>query len=162
MILTLDISTTQTGWCWGDPSTERPAGWGSLKPKSTTHRPSRIAFMLQGMTPFLDSPDLKRVIAEDLSVGSKAGGKGNMKAITALAECRGVIQHQFWVKRGITVEYANLSTVKSACKPRGFKGLPTKADLRSLFSSMGMETKNEDESDAIAVWIATKGRKEPW
>jgi len=141
---------------------QRPAGWGSFTPKATTHRPSRIAFMVQSLTPFLDSPDLKRVIAEDLSVGSKAGGKGNMKAITALAECRGVIQHQFWVKRGITMEYAHISTVKSACKPSGFKGLPTKTDLRRLFDKMGMVTANEDESDAIAVWWATKGRREPW
>lgn len=168
MLLALDLSTTCTGWAYGDPNNIRPMSWGSIKPKSTLHRTSRIAQIVNELNPLMDDQRLTRVVAEDISVGTftkKDGvkGAGNFKSSLALAEIRGALAFRLWDKRGMDIELANLSTVKSTLninKTFAIRGTPTKADLRIIFDRMGMETKNEDESDAIAVWIATQMRRE--
>lgn len=167
MILTLDLSTTQTGWAYGPEGRREPTAWGSIKPKSTLHRPSRIAHIVAELRPMLIDPLTQRVVAEDLNVGSqqrKDGqkAKGSMTSVIALAEVRGAIQHELWKERGLEIEYAHPSTVRASLKIQGIKGLPNKDDIRIVLDRMGIKTANTDESDAVAVFWATFLRKERW
>lgn len=165
-LLALDLSTKQSGWALGPMSKPYPEAWGSIAPPPKLHRPSRIEKTVAGLAPLLLDPVVTRVVAEDIGVAPfkrKDGTKGdaNFKTALVLAELRGAVQFVLWRKRGIELELANLSTVKAELnlhKTFALKGLPTKEDLRIVFDRMGMETKNDDESDAIAVWIATRMR----
>ena len=162
MILALDLSTTCTGWAWGPEGRREPAAWGSIKPKSTLHRPSRISHIVAELRPMLVDTRTVRIVAEDLNVGSQIGGRGNMKSVIALAEVRGAIQYVLWKERGLEIEYAHPSTVKAALKIKGIKGLPTKDDIRLVLERMGIKTANTDESAAVAVFWATTIRPKLW
>lgn len=165
-LLALDLSTSQTGWAVGPSHLARPSYWGSVSAAPKLHRATRIWQNVKQLTPLLMDKEVTRVVAEDIGVAPytrKDGSKGdsNFKTALTLAELRGAIQLDLWRSRGIELELANLSTVKSTLnitKAFALKGLPTKADLRIVFDRMGMATANEDESDAIAVWMATRMR----
>ncbi len=169
-LLALDFSTTQTGWAFGPiEKGPYPEAWGSFTaPKN--HRPSRIAQTVKYLGAFIRDPETVRFVAEDIAAAPfkrKDGTKGNANFKTGLilAELRGAFQFELWNERGIELELANQSTVKSTLalnKSFSFKGTPNKDDLRIIFDQMGMVTENTDESDAIAVWIASSLKGVKW
>lgn len=170
-LLAVDASTNCTGWAVGETSSGfRPLKWGSIVPGYQLYRPERIKKTVDRLMQIVVSEDVKRIVLEDINYGSgknKDGerGKGNMKVALILAELRGAIQYAAYLDRGIVIELANLSTVKSTLNIRkalNMKGTPTKADVRIVLDRMGIRTENEDESDACAVWMASSMKRVRW
>lgn len=166
-LLAIDASTNCTGWAVGELNTLRPERWGSIIPGYQLYRPERIKKTVDQICQIAISERVGRVVLEDINYGSSAGGKGNMQVALILAELRGAIQFALYAKEfnHLVIELANLSTVKATLNIRQalqMKGTPTKADVRIVLDRLGIATKNEDESDACAIWMASSLRRVPW
>lgn len=172
-LLALDASTNCTGWAVGELNGRfRPERWGSIIPGYQLYRPERIKKTVAKVLEIVISDRCNRVVLEDINYGSskkKDGekGKGNMTTALILAELRGAIQYALYQPEygSIVIELAHMSTIKAQlgiAKAMNMKGTPKKADVRIVLDRMGIVTKNEDESDACAIWAASSLRRIGW
>ena len=160
MILALDISTVQTGYCVG--AVNKKPRWGVFRPQGALSRTERIAFMAASVAQLVKSLHVRQVVAEQLSVtsykradGTKGGA--NFKSAEALAECRGVIKHE--LRRFLLpMTDVNLQSARSKLGIRERMGIEKggvkKADVIQWLRNNGVPVDNGDEADAIVVWMA--------
>jgi hypothetical protein len=160
MLLALDISTTQTGYCVGVP-TMRPR-YGVFRPKQAMSREERIYFTACCVAQAVKGMVVTKVVAEAVSVGGwvkKDGtkGAGSLMSAVALAEAHGAIRNELWRCFKLRMENFNLASARSQLGIRqelGIKGAPGKADVRRWLKNQGYPTVNDDEADALAIWLA--------
>ena len=157
-LLALDLSTTCTGWAVGESESLRPKTYGHIKPKAQLFRPSRIEQTVAEVMNIARMESVEKVVAEDINAGQ--GGTSSFQTALALAELRGALQLDLWRWRGLTLELANLSTIKSklaVARQLQMKGTPKKEHVRQLLRRLNYHPENDDESDAIAVWLYARG-----
>lgn len=158
MLLALDISTTQTGYAIGAQG-RRPK-WGVFRPGNMP-REERIQFIAASVRQAVLSTGCKQVIAEAVSVGSfkradGTKGAGSLTVAVALAEAHGAIKNEL-IKLGIRMTTMNLASARSQLGIRvdlGIKGAPKKADVQQWLKNQSYPTVNDDEADALVIWLA--------
>lgn len=158
MLLTLDLSTVQSGYCVG--AAGRRPRWGVFRPGNLS-RDERIAYMAASVAQLCQATGVNRVVAEAVSVGSFSRadgtkGAGNLMSAVALAEVHGAVK--FAIRpQGLRMETLNLSTARKDAGVRldlGIKGAPNKDDCRRWLAAKGYPTMNGDEADALVLWRA--------
>ena len=153
-ILALDLSTTCTGFCF---DSEKGMEWVSVKPKGKS-REERIFILAQAVVDLVFVQGIETIVAEDMNY--MHGPKANLTSILAAGELRGAINFYLQHSNKPPLEYINLSTIKQVLKIRdafpGIKGQVKKEHVREWLKRKGIITKNEDESDACAVYLAFK------
>lgn len=156
MLLTLDISTVQTGYCVG--ALGRRPRWGVMRPGNLP-RDERIAYMAESVVQMVKATGADQVVAEQVSVGH--GARANFNSAVALAEAHGAIRYALR-PTGLTMATMNLATARKELGIRlalGIKGNPKKEDARRWLTAQGYPTVNGDEADALVLWLAvTMGR----
>jgi hypothetical protein len=160
VLLALDISTAQTGYCCGVP-TGRPR-FGVFTPKASLDRIQRIHFMACSVANAVKAIGADQVVAEGVNVGSytdKKGnkGKGNLMSALALAEAHGAIKNELWRVFKIRMATLNMSNARSVLgirKELGIEGNPKKADVLRWLRAQGYPVVNDDEADALVIWLA--------
>lgn len=158
MLVTLDLSTVQTGYCAG--AAGRRPRYGVFRPGNLP-RDERTAYMAASVAQLCQSVGARRVVAEAVSVGSftksdGTKGPGNLMSAVALAEVHGAVKYALR-PLGLTMETLNLSTARKDAGVRldlGIKGAPNKDDCRRWLAAKGFPTMNGDEADALVLWRA--------
>lgn len=158
MLLALDISTTQTGYAIGAKG--RRPNWGVFRPGGMP-REERIQFIAASVVQAVKLRGVDQVVAEAVSVGSfkradGTKGAGSLSVAVALAEAHGAIKNEL-IKLGIRMTTMNLASARSQLGIRvdlGIKGAPKKADVQLWLKNQGLPTVNDDEADALVVWLA--------
>lgn len=158
MLLTLDLSTTQSGYCVGLPG-RRPR-WGVFRPGNLP-KDDRVAYMAASIVQLCKATGVRQVVAEQVSVG--AGMRANFSSSVALAECHGAVRYALR-PLGLSMATFNLATARAQLGIRvalGIKGNPKKEDVIRWLTSQGYPTANGDEADALAIWLAVVMGKTP-
>lgn len=163
MLLALDISTTQTGYAIGAKG-RRPK-WGVFRPGGMP-REERIQFIAASVAQAVRETGCTQVVAEEISVSSykRADGSkadGNMKTAIALGEAHGAIKNEL-IKLRIRMTVFNLSSARAQLgirKDLGIKGAPKKEHVQQWLRNQGMPTVNDDEADALVIWLAVMMEK---
>lgn len=158
MLLTLDISTVQTGYAIG--AADRRPRWGVFRPGNLP-REHRVNAIKHSILRTVKLMGVKAVVAEAVSVGGwqkkdgKKGG-GNFQTALTLAEAHGVIKDAMLEAR-IPYETVNLSSARARLGIRydlGIDGQLRKDDIREWLARQGYPTVNADEADAMVIYQA--------
>lgn len=156
MLLTLDISTTATGYCVGAPGS-RPR-FGAFKP-GNLDRTQRIYFMACSVVHAVKTTGADQVVAEAVSVGSwtnKNGkaGAGNFMNAGALNQAHGAISNELWRVCKLRMETMNLATARSQLGIRKAPGQTWKQAVISWCRAQGYAVQDDNAADALAIWLA--------
>jgi hypothetical protein len=170
-LLALDLSTRRTGWCLQRKG--KPIEWGSFDPGDfevgirTYYMAEKISRLAKWLAEDAADP-LEHVVAEDIGLfqGSARDKKQNLSTLIVLAELRGAVAFEVRRVAGIGVAFLPLSTVRATLKIReelGLKGAPKKQHVQQWLERKGYKTGNDDEADAVAVFLAADKRiREGW
>lgn len=156
MLLTLDISTTATGYCVGIPG-QRPR-CGAFKP-GNLDRVQRIYFMAASAVNAVQKTGADQVVAEAVSVGSwgnKDGkkGAGSFTSAGALFEAHGAVKNELWRVCKMRMETMNLSTARSQLGIRKLPGQTWKQAVMGWCIAQGYAVTDDNAADALAIWLA--------
>lgn len=135
-LLTLDLSTTETGYCIG---ADKPVVWGVIKPKSSLDLEARNSYIAQ---------EVSAMACDDIVAEALHYARG-MKTVRALFMLHGAVQQTLMPKRITWMHQASVYKVLGLGKQDKNKGL-------AYVNKMGYKTRNLNESDAILMWLACR------
>lgn len=159
-LLALDLSTTCTGYAY--EAVDRVHGLqffvGSVAPVAADYH-ERIEQMGSHIIATLAENQLEHVVTEDIGLFKGAGKKQNLGTFRKLAELHGVVNYRVRMATGRNIQYLANSTIKSRLgiqQAMGLNRLPGKAEVGKWLKSQGYHFDNDDEADAIALYLAAQ------
>ena len=151
-LLTLDISTTVVGWCYntGDPGALPIYGHISADPKENYFL--RSLYLSRQIVNLARQAQPERIIKEELNFSR------NLRTVKSICRCEGQIITRLY-DAGWAVGSIGSSEYRSAS---GFpykafaKGEKLKMRVKLWIESLGFTPQDDNESDAICLWIGCK------
>ena len=146
MILALDLSTTSTGYCIGKAGADKPKTIGTITPDRRWALEKRIAFIVGEILILMRSEAIGAVYCEALFYMRGA------QAVRAIFMLHGAVAYELF-NLAKPCFYINQMSAK---KSLGLKGNCKKFEVFNEIVARGIKVKNEDESDAVAVFLNIK------
>jgi Holliday junction resolvasome RuvABC endonuclease subunit len=141
MLLTLDLSLNETGYCINANGTVKS---GIIKPPKELTQYERIEHNLKAVLSLIEQFKIKMVGIESAAYGLKSS------SMNILAEQQGVFKYEL-KKRNVGVAEINISSIKKFITG---KGNAKKVDMiNALRNNHNVLTKNNNECDAIGIYM---------
>ena len=140
--IALDLSTIATGWAYG--SGPKPSHFGTIiPPKECKTLAARLVHMTDSVEKMTIAVVSTEVVIEEFNF------LRGMPAIRALAGLRGAVLYAL-TKRDCVVKFANRPEF---LKKLGMRGNAKKDEVLRWAALHGFAVKNDNEADAIAVYL---------
>lgn len=147
-VLALDLSINCPGWCIGDGDEYVKSGYfEQINKRAGVY--TRIKFNVEFISRLVDKYKIESIWLEDITDIKNHGAANNRAVSKMLCEQQGVVK--FWAHvRSIPVSIFSVTELKKFLTG---KGTADKKDIVSAIQQRGYDVVNDDEADAINVWL---------